>query len=68
MSAPLVARVSALSGLNTTLPISFTQMSFRMSGSTGHFRPPATIASLNRVQRSEIVPSGSPIENRVPSM
>ncbi|MFZ1158338.1 MAG: YdeI/OmpD-associated family protein, partial [Candidatus Sulfotelmatobacter sp.] len=28
------------------------------------FRPPAVIAWLNAVQRPEIVPSGSPMENR----
>jgi hypothetical protein len=63
-----VARVSALSGLNATLPISFTHTSLRSSEvSTGHFSPPAIIASLKRVQRSDSDPSGSPIVNRVPS-
>jgi hypothetical protein len=49
------------------LPISLIQMSSRSAGSTGHLSPPATIASANPVQRSDTVPSGSPIENRVPS-
>jgi hypothetical protein len=59
--------VSAEIGLKATLPISLIQTSLRMSASTGHFRPPATIASLNARQRGETVPSGSPIEKRVPS-
>jgi hypothetical protein len=63
----IVARVSALSGLNAMLPISLIQMSRRRSGSTGHFRPPATIASANSVQRADTLPSGSPMEKRVPS-
>ena len=53
--------------MNATLPSSLSQMSERRSFSTGHFRPPATIAWLNAVQRCEIAPSGSPMENRVPS-
>jgi hypothetical protein len=60
--------VSTLIGLNATLPISLSQMSERRSASTGHFSPPAVIAWLNAVQRCEMVPSGSPMENRVPSM
>jgi len=58
--------VSALRGLNATLPISLIQMSLRRSASTGAFNPPAIIASLNALQRAEISPDGSPIENRVP--
>ena len=64
----IVALVSALMGLNAALPSSLIQMSLRMSSSTGHLSPPATIASLNARQRSEISRFGSPIENRVPSM
>lgn len=64
----MVERDSALSGLKVMLPISFTQMSSRRSGSTGHFSPPARIASLKARQRGETLPSGSPMENRVPSM
>jgi hypothetical protein len=63
----MVALVSALIGFSETLPISLIQMSSRSLGSTGHFRPPAIIASLNRTQRCDTVPSGSPMENRVPS-
>ena len=63
----IVALVSALSGLKATLPISLIQMSLRRSASTGAFSPPAIIASLNAIQRCEISPDGSPIENRVPS-
>ena len=65
--APIVARVRTLTGLNATFPSSLSQMSDRRSFSTGHFSPPATIALLNSRQRSETDPSGSPIENRVPS-
>ena len=63
----IVALVSALSGLNATLPISLIQMSLRRSASTGAFSPPAIMASLNAIQRAEISPDGSPMENRVPS-
>ena len=63
----IVARVSALSGLNATLPMSLTQISSRTSCSIGHFSPPSIIASLNSRQRSEIVRFGSPIVKRVPS-
>ena len=63
----IVALVSALSGLNATLPISLIQMSLRSSASTGAFSPPAIMASLNAIQRAEISPDGSPMENRVPS-
>lgn len=66
MSA-MVARASTLIGLNAMLPISLIQMSRRRSVSTGHFSPPAIITSENSLQREEIVPSGSPMENRVPS-
>ena len=45
---PASTRVSALSGLNATLPISLTQISSRTCSSTGHFSPPAIIASLKR--------------------
>src|ERR1700683_2758890 len=65
---PMVALVRTLIGLNATLPMSLSQMSLRRLVSTGHLRPPATIAALNAAQRSETVPSGSPIEYRVPSM
>lgn len=63
----IVARVSALIGLKATLPISLIQMSSRRFGSTGHFSPPAIIASLSAVHRAEIPPPGSPMEKRVPS-
>ena len=59
--------MSALSGLNATLPMSLIQMSPRKSASTGAFNPPAIMASLNALQRSEISPDGSPMEKRVPS-
>src|ERR1035437_8581606 len=65
---PMVAPVRTLIGLNATLPMSLSQMSLRRLVSTGHLRPPATIAALNATQRSETVPSGSPIEYRVPSI
>ena len=63
----MVVRVSALIGLNATLPISLTQISSRRSSSMGHLSPPAIIASLNSLQRSESVRFGSPIAKRVPS-
>ncbi len=63
----MVARARALMGLKEMLPSSFSQMSPRRSGSTGHFSPPARIASLNARQRAETSRPGSPIENRVPS-
>jgi len=56
----IVARVRALSGSNGTLPISLIQMSSRKLRSTGHFSPPATMATLNDWQRADRVPSGSP--------
>jgi len=62
-----VALVSALTGLNEALPISLIQMSSRSSASTGDFSPPAIMAALSAVQRAEISPDGSPMENRVPS-
>lgn len=63
----VVALVRALSGLKATLPMSLIQMSSRRFGSTGHFRPPAIMASLSVVQRAETPPVGSPMEKRVPS-
>lgn len=63
----MVARVSALIGLKAALPMSLIQMSSRRFCSTGHLRPPATMASLRSVQRRERLPSGSPMEKRVPS-
>ncbi|MBB6414893.1 hypothetical protein HDC93_000445 [Streptomyces sp. AK010] len=63
----MVARARALIGLKEMLPSSLTQMSLRRSGSTGHFSPPARMASLNARQRAERLRSGSPMENLVPS-
>ncbi len=63
----MVARDSALIGLKAALPSSLIQMSCRMSSSTGHFRPPATMASLKSRHRCETGPAGSPMEKRVPS-
>ena len=40
-SSPSVARVSAVTGLKATLPISFSQIWSRSRASTGHLSPPA---------------------------
>ena len=63
----IAARLSALMGFNAAFPMSLIQMSSRNRGSTGHFSPPATMASLKSRHRCEVVPSGSPMENLVPS-
>ena len=54
----MVARASALIGLKEMLPSSLIQMSLRRSGSTGHLRPPARMASLNARQRAETAAVG----------
>ena len=54
----IVARERALIGLKAMLPSSLIQMSLRRSGSTGHLRPPATIASLKARQRAETLRVG----------
>ena len=66
-SSPREAPVSAVMGLNATLPISFSQSWSRMLDSIGHFNPPATNASAIARHRSVCAPSGSPIAKRVPS-
>src|ERR1051325_1175160 len=63
-----VARVSALNGLNATLPSSFTQISCRMRAVIGHRNPDLISASAMMRQRSDLVPSGSPSEMRFPSV
>src|SRR5258708_4249697 len=62
-----VARDSALMGLNVKLPQSLSQISERMSLSTGACKPPLTKHSDTRATRSLDVPSGSPTGNRLPS-
>ena len=63
-----MARVSALSGLNATLPSSFSQISRRICALTGAFSPARVSAAEIARQRSLRVPSGSPMVKRVPSM
>ena len=63
-----VAPVSALIGLNATLPSSFTQISWRNRVVTGQRKPAAISASAIAWQRSERVPSGSPRLMRLPSV
>ena len=62
-----VARDSALIGLKVRLPQSFSQISARMSLSTGACSPPLMKHSDTRVTRSLAVPSGSPTGKRLPS-
>ena len=63
-----VARESALIGLNVRLPHSFSQISERMSSSTGALRPARVNAPHTRSTRGVVVPSSSPIGKRSPSM
>ena len=59
-SSSSVPRVSALIGLNATLPSSFTQISWRKRWVIGQ-RNPAAISGAAIVRaRSDLVPSGSP--------
>ena len=65
--SPSVAPVSALIGLNATLPRSFTQISWRIRVVMGQRNPAWPSASARRRTRSEREPSGSPSEIRAPS-
>ena len=65
--SPRVAPVSAVVGLNATLPTSFSHSSRRTSSSTGQRRPPAAKASAIAWQRALMPPAGSPMVKRVPS-
>lgn len=67
-SSSSVPRVSALIGLNATLPRSFTQISWRKRGVTGQRKPAAISASAMRLARSDLLPSGSPKLIRLPSV
>ena len=63
-----VAWVSAEIGLNDRLPHSLTQISSRRRGRTGAFSPAAVSAADRANARSDLLPSGSPSENRLPSI
>ena len=66
---PSVARVTVVSGLNAAFPISLSQIWGRRSRSIGHFSPPATNASRDRLAARRCARrAGVPIVNRVPSM
>ena len=67
-SSPSVAPVSAVIGLNATLPTSLSQIWSRSRVSTGALSPPAAKAAEICSQRGDRDPSGSPRVNRVPSM
>jgi hypothetical protein len=61
-----VARVRALMGLKHRLPHSLSQISLRMSPSTGASNPPCSSALAKRTQRSDTLPMGSPRANLRP--
>ena len=61
------ACVSALMGLNAMLPSSLTQISCRMLPRTGARSPARPMAAEMALARSEVVPSSSPREKRLPS-
>ena len=66
-SAPSVAPVSVVTGLNAAFPISFSQICGRRSRSTGAFSPADRNAAETSPQRSlGGSPAGVPSENRVP--
>ena len=60
--------MSAVIGLNATLPTSLSQIWSRSRDSTGARSPPAVNAAEICRQRSLADPSGSPMVNLVPSM
>ncbi len=62
-----VERESALIGLKVRLPQSLSQISARISSSTGALKPALTKQSETRRTRSLIEPSSSPSGNRSPS-
>ena len=63
-----VPPVSALIGLNATLPSSFTQISWRNRAVTGQLKPAAISASAIALARTDLLPSGSPKLMRLPSV
>ena len=63
-----VAPVRALIGLNETLPINFTQISWRKRVVIGQRNPAAMSASAIARARSDREPSGSPKLIRFPSV
>ena len=60
--------VSALIGLNATLPSSFTQISWRKRALIGHRNPAAINGSAILRNRSDLLPSGSPKLILLPSV
>ena len=65
--ASRVEWVSALIGLKHRFPQSLSQISDRMSSTTGDLNPAPINASETRVTRSDVLPSSSPRGNRIPS-
>ena len=65
--ASSVAPVSAETGLNEQLPHSLTQISSRIRGFCGAFRPPAIISDDSVLTRSLCSIDGSPSVKRSPS-
>ncbi len=63
-----VAWHSALMGLKLRLPHAFSQISERMSASSGDLNPARVSISETRCTRSDSEPSSSPTGKRVPSM
>src|SRR6266481_4762217 len=63
-----VERVSALMGLKVRLPQSLSQISARMSSSTGALNPARAKHCETRCTRSLLVPSSSPTGKRSPSI
>ena len=61
-----VAWVSALIGLNETLPHSFSQISSRMFSSTGALRPAFSNSAASAWMSSVISPDGAPNGKRSP--
>ena len=67
-STSSVAWVRAEIGLNDRLPHSFSHISSRMRGRTGARRPASDRIPDNLSARSDLDPSGSPSEKRLPSI
>jgi hypothetical protein len=67
-SSSSVPPVSALIGLKATFPSSFTQISWRKRGVTGHRNPAAINGATIARSRSDLVPSGSPKLILLPSV
>ena len=63
-----VAWVSAEIGLNERLPQALSQISERMSASTGDLNPARCNVPDNALTRSVTEPSSSPTGNREPSI